>query len=117
MEHLSKRAQNLDFRDKVFLIVASERDVARMRPGGRVSNAPDTKQQADFAQEKARHVPVLMLLRQEGSEEKGWKGLPFWWPVIVVPRDAVTSVFAAEAPADEAVVPLVAAAAGSRSSL
>lgn len=102
VEHLSKRAPDPEYRDKVFLIAASDRDVARMRTGGRFSNAPDTKQQAAFAQEKAGHVPVLMLLRQKGSEEKGWRGLSFWWPVIVVPRDAVTSVFAAEAPADDA---------------
>jgi hypothetical protein len=48
-----------------------------------------------------KSVPVLMLLRQEGSEGQGWRGLPFWWPVIVVPRDAVTSVFAAEAPEED----------------
>jgi hypothetical protein len=50
---------------------------------------------------KAKNIPALMLLRQNGAESNGWRGLPFWWPVIFVPRDAVTSVFAAEAPADD----------------
>ncbi|MBZ5539548.1 MAG: Z1 domain-containing protein [Acidobacteriia bacterium] len=106
LEHLSKQAKDLAYKDQVFLIAASDRDVARMRAEGRFSNAPDTKQQADFAYDKAKSVPVLMMMRQNGTEAKGWRGLPFWWPVIVVPRDAVTSVFAAETPAADAAIPL-----------
>jgi hypothetical protein len=96
LEHLSKQSKDQDLRNQVFLITASKRDVVRVRQGGRFSDAPDTKQQENRAKEKAKSIPVLMLLRQEGSESQGWRGLPFWWPVIVVPRDAVTSVFAAE---------------------
>jgi hypothetical protein len=73
----------------------------RIRENGRYSNAPDTKQQENRAREKAKSIPVLMLLRQKGSQEKGWRGLPFWWPVVVVPDDAVTSIFAAEAPEED----------------
>ncbi|HSY64603.1 MAG TPA: Z1 domain-containing protein [Terriglobales bacterium] len=101
LEHLSKQSKDEKLRNQVFLITASERDVARVREGGRFSNAPDTKQQENRAREKAKTVPVLMLLRQKGSEDKGWRGLSFWWPVVVVPRDAVTSVFAAEAPEED----------------
>jgi hypothetical protein len=103
LEHLSKQAKDPKYKGQVFLVAASNRDVARLRAEGRPSNAPDTKQQADFAYDKAKSVPVLMMMRQNGTEVKGWRGLSFWWPVIVVPRDAVTSVFAAEGPADEAV--------------
>lgn len=88
-------------RNQVFLIAASDRNVVRVREEGRFSNAPDTKQQENRARGKAHTVPVLMLLRQKGSEEKGWRGLPFRWPIIAVPRDAVTSVFAAEAPEED----------------
>jgi hypothetical protein len=110
LEHLSKLAPDPKSRGNVLLIAASDRDVARLREGGRPSNAPDTKQQADYAERKARNIPVLMLLKQKGSEESGWRGLPFWWPVIVVPQDAVTSVFAAEAPAGEAALQAAAGA-------
>lgn len=103
LEHLSKQSKDEKLRNQVFLITASKRDVVRVRQGGRFSDAPDTKQQENRAKEKAKSVPVLMLLRQEGSEGQGWRGLPFWWPVIVVPRDAVTSVFAAEAPEEDPV--------------
>jgi hypothetical protein len=105
LEHLSKLAVNEANRGKVCLMTARDRDIARMREGGRFSNAPDTKQQADAASALAKDIPVLMLLRQNGGEDKGWRGLPFWWPVLVVPKNAVTSVFAAETPSDEPGVP------------
>ena len=101
LEHLSKQTYDEKQRDQVYLIAASDRDVSRVRSDDRPENSPDTKQQADIAKDKAKNIPALMLLRQNGAESNGWRGLPFWWPVIFVPRDAVTSVFAAEAPADD----------------
>ncbi|MDR3406884.1 MAG: Z1 domain-containing protein [Methylovirgula sp.] len=94
LEHLSRVSTNLELKGKVWLVTASDRDVARYREEGRFSNAPDTKQQKDAASMHARDIPVLMLLRQNGSEAKGWRGLPFWWPVILTPRSTPTVVFA-----------------------
>jgi hypothetical protein len=101
LEHLSKMANDPRARGKVLLITAVDRDVARRRDEGRFSNAPDTKQQAEDAEKRARSMPALMLLRQRGGADKGWRDLAFWWPVIVVPQDAVTSVYANEIAADE----------------
>ncbi len=94
LEHLSLRCENETLRGKVWLLAAKDRDVARYREEGRFSNAPDTKQQKDLARNKAQEIPVLMLLRQNGDKAKGWRDLPFWWPVIVTPVSGVTSVFA-----------------------
>lgn len=98
LEHFSLQADPSRGGGKVWLITARDRDVARYREAGRFSDAPDTKQQADEASVKAADIPALMLLRQNGKEDKGWRGLPFWWPVVVTPHNAITSVFAAEAP-------------------
>ncbi len=98
LEHLSRTSASAEVKGKVWLLAAEDRNVARYREEGRFSNAPDTKQQAELARAKAIDVPVLMLLRQNGEEAKGWRGLPFWWPVIVTPRNAVTSIFAAFEP-------------------
>jgi hypothetical protein len=98
---------------EMWLLVAKDRDVARYREEGRFSNAPDTKQQKDLARTKADDVPVLMLLRQKGDEARGWRGLPFWWPVIMTPRSGVTAIFAM----DEAVPPTAPTAAGPTRSL
>ncbi|HEY6344999.1 MAG TPA: Z1 domain-containing protein [Bryobacteraceae bacterium] len=98
LEHLSRTCKNPDLEGKVWLLAARDRNIARYREEGRYSNAPDTKQQKDLARAKAAQIPVLMLLRQNGDEAKGWRGLPFWWPVIITPRSGITSVFAMEEP-------------------
>jgi hypothetical protein len=96
LEHLSRTCKDAKHSKKVWLITARDRDVTRYREEGRFSNAPDTKQQSDLASERAIDIPVLMLLRQNGAEAKGWRGLPFWWPVIVTPKNAITAIFAAD---------------------
>lgn len=96
LEHLSRTSADSKLKGKVWLITAKGRDVARYREEGRPSNAPDTKQQKDLAQAHAENIPVLMLLRQGGAEERGWRGLEFWWPVILVPHSAPTVIFATE---------------------
>lgn len=101
LEHLSRTCKKPELKGNVWLLAARDRNVARYREEGRFSNAPDTKQQKDLARDKAEDAPVLMLLRQNGDEVKGWRGLPFWWPVIVTPRSGVTAIFAT----DEAVAP------------
>ncbi len=102
LEHLSRTSSELQLKGKVWLIAAKDRNVSRYREEGRFSNAPDTKQQKDLAQSKAMDVPVLMLLRQNGEEARGWRGLPFWWPVIVTPRSAPTAIFATTKPVSPA---------------
>jgi hypothetical protein len=67
----------------------------RYREEGRFSNAPETKQQG-LAGSRAEDIPALMLLRQNGKQAKGWRGMPFWWPVIVTPRSAATAIFATD---------------------
>ncbi|MEK6371221.1 MAG: Z1 domain-containing protein [Acidobacteriota bacterium] len=94
LDHLSRTTKKTELKGKVWLLVARDRNVARYREEGRFSNAPDTKQQKDLAREKAEDIPVLMLLRQDGDEDRGWRGLPFWWPVIMTPRSSVTAIFA-----------------------
>lgn len=98
LEHLSRTCKKPRLKGKVWLLAATDRNVARYREEGRFSNAPDTKQQKDLARTKAEDTPVLMLLRQNGDEAKGWRGFPFWWPVIVTPRSGVTAIFATKEP-------------------
>lgn len=96
LEHLSLTSKKVSLRGKVWLLAATDRNVARYREEGRFSNAPDTKQQIDALGSKVDDIPALMLFRQNGEESKGWRDLPFWWPVIVTPTSAVTSIFATD---------------------
>ena len=94
LEHLSRTSENPHLKGKAWLITAKDRNVTRYREEGRFSNAPDKKQQKELALSKANDIPVLMLLRQNGTEAQGWRGLPFWWPVIMTSRSAATVIFA-----------------------
>jgi hypothetical protein len=98
LEHLSRTSKKADQQGKVWLLTATDRNVKRYREEGRFSNGPDTKQQADLLGAKVNDIPALMLLRQNGEEANGWRDLPFWWPVIVTPKSAVTSIFATDVP-------------------
>lgn len=73
-----------------------ERDVTRVRLGGRFQNAPDTKQEQDVADSLDADTPMIMLFRQKGSKEQGWNDCPFWWPVLRAPRGTKTVIFASE---------------------
>jgi hypothetical protein len=94
--HLSRTCKNPGLKGKMWLLAAKDHKMARYREEGRFSNAPDTKQQKEPARANADDLPVLVLMRQNGDEAKGWRGLPFWWPVIFTPRSAATLIFATE---------------------
>jgi hypothetical protein len=113
LEHLARTCKKTEVKGKVWLLTGKDRDVARYREEGRFSNAPDSTQQKDLARKNAADIPVLMLLRQNGDEAKGWRGLPFWWPVILTPKSGVTAVFAT----DKAVSPTAPTSGGPTRSL
>jgi hypothetical protein len=48
------------------------------------------------ARQIAIDSPMLMLIRQNGLEENGWRGAPFYWPVIVAQQNIRTAIFAHE---------------------
>ena len=98
LEHLAKIAKNPTEKGKVHVLAWRNRTLARERGSGRLNDSPDTKQQTDAAHAVAKDAPALILLRNNGTETDGW-GMPFWWPVVVVPRNAVTSIFAGNVPA------------------
>jgi len=99
LSYLSKMTPPNSNRDKVWIMSETNRNVKRTREAAkRFSNAPDTKQQADIARRLAVTSPFLLMLRQNGLEGDGWRGLPFWWPVIIAPTEAETTVFADETP-------------------
>ncbi|MGR5988701.1 hypothetical protein ACT7CT_24875 [Bacillus sanguinis] len=64
---------------------------------GRFEDAPDTptgaKSELRIAKQVATDIPALILLRQEGKEENGWRGCQFWWPVLVTPENTKTAIY------------------------
>ena len=95
IEYYSRIAAPEKDRGKCWLLAETDREIVRVRAGGRYSNAPHTKQQEAIVQQLGDRLPIVMLFRQNGEEAKGWRGSPFWWPVLFPPLRSAPAVFAA----------------------
>lgn len=100
LSHLSQQAAKPADRGKVFLWAANGRNSARM--AGESSHAtyietPDSERtEGQIAKSYAVNQPILFLLRQNGSEEKGWRGTPFYWPVVRAQSRTPVAIYTAE---------------------
>ena len=95
LQHLSNNSTNESQRGKVFLLVRTGRNLNRTTKTAAFADNPDTSQREGvIARAVANDIPVLMLIRQTGAEEQGWRGCPFWWPVILTPANTRTTLFA-----------------------
>lgn len=87
--------KNSTSESKVYVLVRTGRKNVRIREGGRPFDAPDTSHvEGEIARKFSKTIPMLMLFRQEGTEDLGWRGTPFWWPVLFIPTERETVVFA-----------------------
>ena len=97
MEYLSKNAQNRENAGKVWCFVRRDRNASRYRlQAHRFEDRPDTETDLTDGKIIAKDIPALMLLRQNGLEEQGWRGSPFWWPVMIAPQKTRPVIFASE---------------------
>jgi len=93
-EYFSKVASPPEERGGCWLFAPTGRTIARRRASGRFSDAPLSYQERIAFRSLTGGLPILALLGQEGREEDGWRNSPFWWPVLVAPAQATTSIFA-----------------------
>lgn len=96
MVYLSRSNPDDSRRDRLWCLVRRDRDISRVRAGGRFQNAPNSKDEQDVADALDPGTPLLMLFREKGSKAQGWNDSPFWWPVLQAPRSTKTVVFASE---------------------
>lgn len=82
--------------DTVMCMVRKGLDMGRVRANGKFVDAPDTgSTDLRKAHEVAIEKPAIMLFREEGSEEQGWRGTPFYWPVVVAAKNIEPVIFTA----------------------
>lgn len=97
LEYLSKNTNNSSLKGKVWCLVRIGRNLSRYKRDGSFSDAPDTPQdEGSIAKGLAIDLPVLILIQQNGKEEFGWKGFPFWWPILIAPKNIRTVIFSSE---------------------
>ena len=82
---------------KAYCVVQKNRTVSRYKGAKTFTDAPDDgRTDRPLAKECAIVIPCLQLFKQQGLEDNGWRGVPFFWPVLVCPQKTQTAVFASE---------------------
>ena len=98
IEYFSRIASPAAEKGECLILGGTGRKLSRVRAEGRFSDGPHTMQDRAAVRTINDHRPILVLSRQDGWEEDGWRGSAFWWPVLFAPARAAPSVFASTAP-------------------
>jgi hypothetical protein len=94
MTHVSNSVARGDEQGKVLLLIRKDRQLSRKRKEAeRYEDGPDSGGIKDEIPEGVT-APILMLFRQLGSKEQGWRDCPFWWPLLRMPNSMPITVFA-----------------------
>jgi len=71
--------------------VRADREIQRTVSAGShafYADAPDsTKTEGHIRKKYATANPVLIVIRQNGREDKGWTGAPFYWRTDLCPAE------------------------------
>jgi hypothetical protein len=98
--HLSQQHPNHSERGKVLIWAAEDRNSARYASESSHATyieTPDSeKTEGRLAKEHAVDYPILFLLRQEGTEKQGWRGTPFYWPIVRAQARTPTAIYTSE---------------------
>lgn len=103
---MSQKSKDSEQKGKVWILALglwdNTRNLSKYKRGNIYSDAPDTSS-TDLVRirESATHAPGIILVKQSGLKEQGWgdsdHGKPFYWPVIISPKEMdETLVFAHE---------------------
>lgn len=83
---------------RVLLLAETGRRLNRSASGDRSGlSILGTAELRAVVREPSRIAPAIVLLRQEGGAALGWKGGPFWWPMLASPPQGTSCVFATKA--------------------
>lgn len=80
---------------RVLILAETGRRLDRAKSGDRSGlSILGTAELRDLVRSPTRSAPAIILLRQVGGPELGWKAGPFWWPMLAAPPHATPCVFA-----------------------
>lgn len=83
---------------EVNIYARTNRNISRLRKTSRYYSDMPYNRDNDLRQAKEMAVkePTLMLMKQNGYEENGWRGAEFYWPVLVTQDSVDTAVYTSE---------------------
>ncbi|HLR26119.1 MAG TPA: Z1 domain-containing protein [Fodinibius sp.] len=81
--------------DKVYLLYREGRRISRTKNNDTTfSDAPDDGRNDIIPAKKiAQENPAIVLLKQKGKKEDGWRGHEFYWPIMFTPRNTRPSIY------------------------
>ena len=81
----------------VNIFAATNRNISRLRETSRYYSDMPYNRDRDLvtAKKMTQTEPSLMLMKQNGLAENGWRGAEFYWPVLVAPENIDTAVYSA----------------------
>lgn len=93
LEHLTYDTDGM-----VLVAVRGDRNLSRERENifdkrGRFIDAPEAGGEIKIDKKNAIDRPVLVLLKQNGSKDLGWRGTAFYWPVLTTPQNMNAGIF------------------------
>ena len=93
LEHLTYDTDGM-----VLVTVRGDRNLSRERDNifdkrGRFIDAPESGGEIKIDKKNAIDRPVLVLLKQNGSKDLGWRGAAFFWPVLTTPQNMNAGIF------------------------
>ena len=79
----------------VHIVAFRNRNNAKFRKDGRLHDSPFTSQGNEdiTIKQLATDFPCIALYKERG-EADGWDGRPFWWPVVIAPKNVPQTVYA-----------------------
>jgi hypothetical protein len=99
LEHLSSTCENEAHKGKVWIVVRTNSDISRKKSDGRFADDVGSgtgETGLAVAKKISIDIPALILVRQNGSEARGWRGSAFWWPIILTPKNTPTTIFVSD---------------------
>jgi hypothetical protein len=82
--------------EKIWCYVRGNREISRLKEQSKDFNSPDGGPDRTEAKKVAKGIPCLILLKQKGRKDDGWRDAEFWWPVLMTSENTKTCVFASE---------------------
>ncbi len=100
-EFLTTMRYMLGEKDKISVVVKKNKNTKKYRDSGRIEDAPETGDtESKVAKEIAIDEPVILLLQENGNDI-GWKERPFWWPILVSPKNTPKILYASKIAAEK----------------
>lgn len=98
LRRLQANISDPNLQGKIYCYVQTGRSISRKKNNGLTfSDAPDDgNTDRQIAKSVSNETACLILLKQNGLKDDGWRDAEFWWPILMTPLNSRPAVFASE---------------------